>query len=105
MAKNILDQPVGVNRISLVDGAFITLAKLGVKETFSLVPFVRNGTFTSSAVKLGGALLLGQSRNKQVSYIATGMLIDGVEDGVNAVKGMLWGNKTANNNNSVSIVM
>lgn len=87
MAKNVLEKPVGVNKINLLDGLYITTATLAVNEAFNYVPFVDNGTYTSALVKLGGAVALSGVKDKRVQYVGTGMLISGALDGLRIVKG------------------
>ena len=53
-----------------------------------LTPLVGNGNFMSGGVKVAGAVATGKLvKGKMGSQIATAMMIDGVEDTINAVVG------------------
>lgn len=87
MAKNALKQDTLTGGVSLIDGMFIAGYKVATEEVFARVPWVGNGNFRSGAIKAGTAIAVSMaSRQKQVQYIATGMLIDGAEDLVVAFK-------------------
>lgn len=84
--KKVLNEKIG--NLTLVDGFLITASKIGSEEVLSKVPFVGNGTYKSGAIKVGGALLLSFIKNKYLSYIAQGLLIDGAEDIIANSKGL-----------------
>jgi len=84
MADDVLDQKVG--ELTLLDGVFVTASKVGTEEVLSAVPFVGNGTYRSGAIKLGGSLLLAQTKQRGLSHVATGMMVDGVEDMISKFK-------------------
>lgn len=84
--KKVLNEKVG--NLTLVDGFLITASKITSEEILSKVPYIGNGTYKSGGIKLGGALLLSFIKNKYVSYIAQGLLIDGAEDIIANLKGL-----------------
>lgn len=57
-----------------------------------LTPVVGNGSLISGAAKIiGGGVLTGVSKNKHVNLLASGIVIDGVEDGAHALLGPVLG--------------
>lgn len=101
MSKNpvndIAEQKVG--KFTLVDGAIITASKVASEEFLARVPFVGNGSLRSGVIKCIGAVALSMAtKNQYVQYVASGMLIDGVEDTIAYAKGM----KVNGNSNSQS---
>jgi len=78
MADNALDEKVG--KLSIVDAGLITASKLTTEELLARVEFVGNGTYRSGAIKGAGAWLVSMTQNKWLNRVATGMMIDGMED-------------------------
>ena len=84
---NVLDQKVQSDGISLIDGLFIAGAKVTTEAMLERVPFIGNGTMRSGLMKIAGAVAISMlTKNKYARYAATGMLIDGGEDIVLAVR-------------------
>lgn len=72
--------------MTLLDGALLSISKLGSEELLARVPFVGNGTARSGLIKVGSAVIASMvlpksgKLGKAVSVLQTGMLIDGMED-------------------------
>lgn len=97
MANNVLDKKVG--EFSLLDGFVITASKIATEELLSKVSFVGNGTYKSGAIKVIGAVVGSMtSRNKYVQYASSGLLIDGAEDILANLKGMVSSPKSNGTN-------
>lgn len=93
--QGVLDKNVAGD-LSIIDGALIGVAKVGSETVMSMVPFVGNATWRSGLIKSGAAVLGGMSfrKSKTVQVIASGMLIDGMEDIAIQVKKMIQGKAT-----------
>ena len=97
---NVLNQKVG--EFSLIDGAIITASKVTTEELLGRVAFVGNSTYRSGTIKVVGAVLTSMaSKNKIVQYMASGLLIDGVEDVIANLKRGMGNNKSSTNNSEV----
>lgn len=90
-AEKILDQKVG--KLTLLDGALIGASKIATEMIFTQVPWVGNTTFKSGLIKVAGAVALSYAfgNNRWLSYISTGILLDGMEDLVYAAKVRYFG--------------
>ena len=84
-SKNPLNAQIG--EFTLIDGALIAVSKVTTEELMSRVPFIGNGTYKSGLIKIAAAFAtsyggskLGGSWKKAGNIVASGMLIDGVED-------------------------
>jgi hypothetical protein len=98
--SNVLDRKVG--EFTLLDGFVITASKIATEEVLSKVSFVGNGTYRSGAIKVIGAVVGSMtSKNKYVQYMASGLLIDGAEDILANLKGMVSGPKSNGASNEV----
>jgi len=96
MVKNILDTKVSTGGISLLDGFYITGAKVAVEKVLKLTP-IGDATLLSASTKIAGSVVTSMlSKNKYVQYVSIGMLIDGVEDGLYALQSMKYGQKAQN---------
>jgi hypothetical protein len=74
----VLDQKVG--KLSVLDAGLITASKLGTEELMAQLPFVGNGTYRSGLIKGVVAFGVSMTKNRYLNRVATGMLIDGMED-------------------------
>jgi len=96
----VLDKKVG--EFSLLDGFIITASKIATEELLSKVSFVGNGTYKSGTIKVIGAVVGSMtSKNKYVQYASSGLLIDGAEDILANLKGMVGTPKASNGSNEV----
>lgn len=79
-----------VGEFSLGEAFAIGLSK-SVSERI-LAPLVGNGTYMSGGVKIAGAWLLPKMlKGKMGKIIATGLVVDGVEDVINALSASFLG--------------
>ena len=97
----LLNKQVG--ELTLIDGAVVALSKVTSEQLLARIPFVGNGTFRSGIMKIIAAIGLHTFiKNKYAKLVATGILVDGMEDLVLAAKRRWFGGADSGNGGSAS---
>lgn len=78
---------LGKVQISGLSEAMATGVVKSISERMLSKTFVGNGTLKSGAIKLGAGVLIPNQKNILVSSLKNAMVIDGIEDIVNALMG------------------